>query len=140
MNARQLLIVLGIAVAGFAGAFLLSGSSGNDVEPAKAGKQPAAADTLEVAGATVKASAPAGGNLPALKVPKPKPEPESTSTSTTTTTTAPTTTTTTAPPTTTTAPTTTTTAPTTTTTTPTDNSSSNNNSGNGGFIQTGGED
>jgi hypothetical protein len=138
MNARQLLIVLGIAVAGFAAAFLVSGSSGSDAEPAKAGKQPAAADTLEVAGATVNASAPAGGNLPALKVPKPKKE-QSTSTTTAPTTTAPTTTapTTTAP--TTTAPTTT--APTTTApTTQTPPATNNNNSGDGGFLQTGGED
>jgi hypothetical protein len=137
MNARQILIVLGIAVAGFAAAFLVSGSSGSEAEPAKAGKQPAAADTIEVAGATVKASAPAGGNLPALKVPKPKKE---TTTSTSTTTTTPTTTTTTTTPTTTTtAPTTTTTAPTTTTTTPT-TTNNTSDSGDGGFIQTGGED
>ena len=136
MNARQLLIVLGIAVAGFAAAFVLSGSSGNEAEPAKAGKQPAAADTIEVAGATVKASAPAGGNLPALKVPKPKKDPATTAPATTTPTTTSTT-----PSTTTTTPTTTTTAPTTTTTTPTTTApTTNNNSGNGGFEVIGGED
>jgi hypothetical protein len=135
MNARQLLIVLGIAVAGFAAAFVLSGSSGNEAEPAKAGKQPAAADTVEVAGATVKASAPAGGNLPALKVPKPKKDPATTAPATTTPTTTSTT-----PSTTTTAPSSTTTAPTTTTTPTTPTTNDNSNSGDGGFKVIGGED
>ena len=73
MNARQIIIVIGIAVAGFVAAMLVSSSSGG-TEPVAAGKKPAAADTLEVAGATVNAAAPAGGALPKLKVPKPKPE------------------------------------------------------------------
>ena len=85
MNLRQLLIVLGIAVVGFVAALLLGGSSGGGAGPVAAGKQPAAADTIEVAGATVNAAAPANGTLPKLNVPKPKPKP-STSTSTSTTT------------------------------------------------------
>ena len=57
MNARQIIIVIGIAVAGFVAALLISSSSGG-TEPVAAGKKPAAADTLEVAGATVNAAAP----------------------------------------------------------------------------------
>jgi hypothetical protein len=137
MNPRQLLIVAGIAIAGFGAAFLVSGSSGDGgAEPVEAAKQPAAAEVLEVAGAQVKVAAPASGALPKLKVPKPKTEETSTSTTTTTTTTD--TTDTTAPTTQTTTPTTQTTTPTTQTTQPTTNN--NNDSGNGGFIQTGGED
>jgi hypothetical protein len=137
MNARQILIVIGIAIAGFAAALLISSTSGG-TEPVAAGKKPAAADTLEVAGATVNATAPSSGALPKLKVPKPKPEktPEPSSSSTSTTT-APSSGTTTAPSSgTTTAPSSgTTTAPSSGTTTP---PASNN--GNGGFVETGGED
>jgi hypothetical protein len=82
MQARQLLIVAGIAIVAFAAAFGIASAGGGD-EPKAASDGVRPAEVIEVEDVAVTAGVATARGLPALNVPKKKPKETDTGTTTT---------------------------------------------------------